>query len=193
MAKSKSQGSVPNRPIYSRISYLYQAAACMATRSGQEASRDVARGPEGSGDPAAAASRGGRAFSRQLLADMRATSLKSQIRLSPDLKRTVCKFCDSFLVEGKTSSSVVENNSRGGKKPWADVFVIKCHTCGGVKRFPLHAPRQKRRPLRQDRQPTEGLGTTENPDRNEVTETDRTTTHAYQPTLPMYLNPRPIP
>lgn len=64
------------------------------------------------------------------------------------MKHSICKYCDSLLIEGETSSSVVENKSKGGQKPWADVLVVKCHTCEGVKRFPAQAPRQKRRPMR---------------------------------------------
>ncbi|RYP86163.1 hypothetical protein DL769_000775 [Monosporascus sp. CRB-8-3] len=65
------------------------------------------------------------------------------------MKHTICKYCDTLLVEGHTSTSFVENQSKGGKKPWADVLVVKCNTCGGLKRFPVQAPRQKRRPIRE--------------------------------------------
>ncbi|RYP05947.1 hypothetical protein DL765_009671 [Monosporascus sp. GIB2] len=65
------------------------------------------------------------------------------------MKHTICKYCDTLLVEGDTSTSFVENQSKGGKKPWADVLVVKCNTCGGLKRFPVQAPRQKRRPIRE--------------------------------------------
>ncbi|KAL7621128.1 hypothetical protein AAE478_008442 [Parahypoxylon ruwenzoriense] len=147
MGKSKTPGSVPNRPIYSRISYLYQAAAYMTTLSEQKGPCSTNQGSETPGKETIAPD--GQALSRRFLTDLRATSLKSQIRLSPAVKRTICKFCDSLLVEGETSSTVVENKSKGGKKPWADVLVVKCHTCGGIKRFPVQAHRQKRRPLRE--------------------------------------------
>ncbi|OTB05038.1 hypothetical protein M426DRAFT_11129 [Hypoxylon sp. CI-4A] len=150
MAKQKGPGSVPNRPIYSRISYLYQAAAYMASHSDTDVSiRDLKYAEEDTAaqnDPARHAKQ---ALSRRFITDLRSTSLKSQIRLSPAMKHTICKFCDSLLIEGDTSSSAVENKSKAGKKPWADVLVVKCHTCGGVKRFPVQAPRQKRRPIRE--------------------------------------------
>ncbi|KAK7394054.1 hypothetical protein QQX98_013162 [Neonectria punicea] len=79
---------------------------------------------------------------------MRAVSLKAQIRQSPALKRTICKFCDTLLIEGQTCSSTVENDSKGGRKPWADLLTIRCKTCGNAKRYPVNAPRQKRRSLR---------------------------------------------
>ncbi|KAI1111871.1 Rpr2-domain-containing protein [Nemania sp. NC0429] len=158
MAKAKTARSVPNKHLYSRLSYLHQAAAFLGSQVGK--TRDSESEP-----PAAArksteegtrldAQRYGSSdqlrlnLARNLLADLRATSLKSQIRLSPAIKNTICKFCDTLLIEGETSTSVVENRSKGGKKPWADVLVIRCNTCGGAKRFPVHAPRQKRRPQR---------------------------------------------
>ncbi|KAI1408069.1 Rpr2-domain-containing protein [Hypoxylon sp. FL1857] len=156
MGKSKGPGTVPNRPIYSRISYLYQAAAYLATHPDSEGSNTVTQTIKGSGEETTKESAqtpctrySKHALSRRLITDLRSSSLKSQIRLSPAMKHTICKFCDSLLIEGETSSSVIENKSKHGKKPWADVLVVKCHACGGVKRFPVQAPRQKRRPLRE--------------------------------------------
>ncbi len=87
-------------------------------------------------------------LSRQLITHLRAVSLKSQIRLSPAIKHTICKRCDVLLVPGSTSTSHIENNSRGGKKPWADVLVTTCTACGTAKRFPVGAKRQLRRDSR---------------------------------------------
>ncbi|KAI0447253.1 RNAse P Rpr2/Rpp21/SNM1 subunit domain-containing protein [Xylaria telfairii] len=140
MAKPKKPGSVPNKHLYSRLSYLHQAAAFLGSQVGNTR----AAKPE---PPAANQLRLG--LARHLLTDLRATSLKSQIRLSPAVKHTICKFCDTLLIEGETSTSAVENKSKHGKKPWADVLVVKCNTCHRVKRFPVQSPRQKRRPYRE--------------------------------------------
>ncbi|KAH8165358.1 hypothetical protein CIB48_g2892 [Xylaria polymorpha] len=140
MAKTKATGSVPNKHLYSRLSYLHQAAAFLGSQVGN--THDAKSEP-----PAADQLRLG--LARQLLTDLRATSLKSQIRLSPAVKHTICKFCDTLLIEGETSTSVVENKSKHGKKSWADVLVVKCNTCHGEKRFPVQSPRQKRRPRRE--------------------------------------------
>ncbi|KAI1212627.1 RNAse P, Rpr2/Rpp21 subunit, partial [Annulohypoxylon truncatum] len=126
MGKSKGTGNVPNRPIYSRISYLYQAATYLASHSEPKGSSNVPQSSEGGkGDistPNKQISHNNRTkhtLSRHLITDLRSTSLKSQIRLSPAMKHTMCKLCDSLLIEGETSSSVVENKSKGSKKPWA--------------------------------------------------------------------------
>lgn len=76
---------------------------------------------------------------------LRAVSLKGQIRLTADMKRSICKRCDNYLVIGSTATRNIENKSRGGKKPWADVLVVSCNTCGVKKRFPVAAERQPRR------------------------------------------------
>ena len=161
MAKKKAQG-IQNRPMYSRISFLYQAAAYLAEAGTPESKSVRSTNPQAAGPDVHMESDGHmndndhrgnptpttEALSRKLLTDLRAVTLKTQIRISPEIKRTVCKYCDTFLVEGQTCTSTVENKSKGGRKPWADVLTIRCHTCGRQKRFPVNAPRQKRRPLR---------------------------------------------
>ncbi|EDN08561.1 RNAse P Rpr2/Rpp21 subunit domain-containing protein [Histoplasma capsulatum] len=77
-------------------------------------------------------------LSRNLASQMRGVSLKSQLRLPHDIKRSICKVCDSLLIPNATCVETVENASRGGskKKPWADVRVVSCNSCGAIKRFP---------------------------------------------------------
>ncbi|KAI1292400.1 RNAse P Rpr2/Rpp21/SNM1 subunit domain-containing protein [Xylaria venustula] len=157
MAKTKQSGSIPNKHLYSRLSYLHQAAAVLGAQIGDTslsttqsvASRILPDQEEPlSSQERSAADQLRLNFARHLLTDLRATSLKSQLRLSPAIKHTICKFCDTLLIEGETSTSVVENKSKHGKKPWADVLVVRCNTCRGLKRFPVNSPRQKRRPNR---------------------------------------------
>ncbi|KAK8073772.1 hypothetical protein PG994_004671 [Apiospora phragmitis] len=166
MAKPKGQqGSVPNRPIYSRISYLYQAASHLAASTRQDST--PATGDRGVNQPTETKeskpdqTQLRQTCSRHLLTTMKTTSEKAVISLSPALKHTVCKYCDSLLIEGETCVSVVENASKGGKKPWADVLVIRCKACKGVKRFPVGASRQKKLKVRNSATPTEESGVAE--------------------------------
>lgn len=80
---------------------------------------------------------------------IRSVSLKSQIRLSRDIKRSLCKRCNMLLVPGKTSTEKIENLSYEGQKLWADVLVVECKTCGAGKRFPVGAKRQLRKAPRE--------------------------------------------
>lgn len=79
---------------------------------------------------------------------VRSVSLKSQVRLSRDVKRSLCKRCDTLLIPGKTSESKLENLSYEGQKLWADVLLVHCKTCGATKRFPVGAKRQLRKSAR---------------------------------------------
>ena len=70
-----------------------------------------------------------------LLSSMRSVSQKSQIRLSRSIKRSVCRRCNALLTMSSTAK--IENASRGGRKPWADVLVVTCCQCGFVRRYPV--------------------------------------------------------
>ncbi|ROW10289.1 hypothetical protein VMCG_01903 [Cytospora schulzeri] len=167
MAKKKAP-AIQQRAMYSRMSFLYQAATCMAIidAGNSESAKSTQTTPPAAADSDAHMEDGHKddykvginhdgnpppttqALSRKLLTDLRSVTLKTQIRMNSDIKRTICKYCDTLLVEGQTCTSTVENQSKGGRKPWADLLTIKCHTCSQTRRYPVNAPRQKRRPLR---------------------------------------------
>ena len=146
MAKAKAKGAKVN-PMSSRVQFLYQAAVLLA----QQHSTPVTLSETTKDDDTPITelfTENLQPLSQQLVSDLRNVSLKAQIRLALDIKHTICKNCNTILLEGSTCSKEIENNSKGGKKPWADVMVQKCNICGLAKRFPLAARRQKRRPLR---------------------------------------------
>lgn len=155
---SKGTGSVPNKALHSRVSYLYQAAAYLATQQ-QHSRNDVGRSEPPDGESTTNPQSDGslQPASRHLISDLRSVSLKVLMRISPAMKHSICKNCDSMLIDGSTCTNKVENKSKGGKKRWADVLVRRCNTCGSEKRFPIGAERQKRRPHRgtEDKIPTE--------------------------------------
>lgn len=159
--KQKDKGNgVQNRPAYSRVSFLYQAATLMVTprfpnatpvptHQAAEVAEPTETSKSGDTPPEQTPSPENlRGISRRFVTDLRQVGLKTQIRMDPSIKRKLCKFCDTLLVEGDSCTSFVENRSKDGSKPWADVLVVKCKTCQREKRFPVAAPRQKRRPFR---------------------------------------------
>lgn len=148
MIKTKASKGVPNKALHSRVSYLYQAATYLATQQQTQPAEDTSRTPSHQGSPVPESQNGMESASRRLFSDLRAVSLKAQLRMSPAMKNSICKNCDTMLVDGFTCTTEIENRSKGGKKAWADVLVRKCDTCGTAKRFPLSAKRQKRKPLR---------------------------------------------
>jgi ribonuclease P protein subunit RPR2 len=167
MVKQKGNAGIQNRHIYSRASYLYQAATYLAncahqpkkttkTESSQNETGKDKLPLAANGDGFTHSKQERKAIlnlSHQVISDMRSVSLKAQIRQSPAVKQTVCKYCDAVQIEGKTCHSTVENLSKGGRKPWADILVTRCDTCGNVKRYPISAPRQKRKSLRAPKVP----------------------------------------
>ena len=83
-------------------------------------------------------------LSRVLTSHMRGVSLKTQTRLSVPVKRSFCKRCDTILLPEINSAQEIRNESRGRKKPWADVLVIRCFVCNTEKRFPQTEKRSKK-------------------------------------------------
>jgi ribonuclease P protein subunit RPR2 len=150
---------VPNRALHSRVSYLYQAAAYLSTKEQLVPTNQYTQSVElqdantsSIGRVSTIASRDPKCLlqksPRRLLSDLRSVSLKAQIRLSPSMKHSICKRCDTMLIDGSTCINVVENKSKEGRKPWADVLVQTCKNCGFERRFPTTAKRQPRRPYR---------------------------------------------
>jgi ribonuclease P protein subunit RPR2 len=88
------------------------------------------------------------ALARELSSHTTSIMRKTKLRITPEIKRTICKKCSSKLIEGHSSVSEMENNSRDGKKPWADVLLVTCLSCGMEKRFPKGQTRGTRKKLR---------------------------------------------
>ena len=82
------------------------------------------------------------ALARRAVSHLRGVSLKGQTHLSSAMKHNVCRRCDAFLISGFTSNSYIENKSKGGLKPWADVLIVTCNGCKSSRRFPIGAKRQ---------------------------------------------------
>ncbi|PHH69657.1 hypothetical protein CDD80_6597 [Ophiocordyceps camponoti-rufipedis] len=142
MAK-RTNTSVPNKALYSRASYLFQAAAYLSSRARQATSASTTTDEDNKLQQKQL-----RNLSRRAISDMRAVTRKAQIRQVPSLKRSLCSACNTLLVEGDSCLSTVDNESKGARKPWADVLVVRCVTCRRAKRFPVDAPRQARAAMR---------------------------------------------
>lgn len=180
MAKDKTKTGVPNKHLHARISYLLQAATCLA--AGQlGASPAASVGAPGkaipqagttyhpastsflallheseSKDPSEAASRETLDFHTpsfgclplHLSSHLVQVARKSTIRLHPSIKHSICKRCNTPLIEGQTCTKAMENSSKEGRKPCADMLVLECQSCGATKRWPIGAKRQERKTKR---------------------------------------------
>jgi ribonuclease P protein subunit RPR2 len=172
MAKEKAKKGVPNKHLHARIAYLHQAVTYLSEQSlirprndiqqptermvnlapgtlALDATHSLANSKPSPAHPSTATfNKPPSGLPLQLNAHLRSVAQKAQIRLSSDLKTVICKICSSPLIEGETCLRSTENLSKGGRKPWADVLVLKCCACGACKRFPVGAKKQKRKSAR---------------------------------------------
>jgi ribonuclease P protein subunit RPR2 len=147
----KSKG-VPSKHLHARTTFLYQAATYLTLQTTLTDSPDVTATEPLSGEQAGQMTTkrlsGHSPLALQLGSHLQQVTRKAQLRLSVDLKRTMCKRCNTILVHGSTATQTLENTSKGGKKPWADVLVLECKLCGGKKRFPVGAKKQEKKSVR---------------------------------------------
>ena len=134
---SKGGDGIPQRHLHARISYLHQAATYLATTQGEKTRTEPSTKVEEAKTQESKFRRPQLNQTKHLLSQLQGVSKKSQIRLAGNLKHSVCKRCDALLISGVTSSEQVTNSSTDKRKPWADVFEIKCRACGAAKRFPI--------------------------------------------------------
>jgi ribonuclease P protein subunit RPR2 len=153
MAKNKQKKTQAprNRTAQARISFLFQAAEYLSARSEPESPRVAEANASGDSPtkhnpkhrelPTAALNGDLSLLKRHALPAYLASHMfsvrqKGQGKIDKGLKRRICKRCNCLLIEGKTSSTVVENKSKS-KKPWADVTLVSCLACGMQKRYPV--------------------------------------------------------
>jgi ribonuclease P protein subunit RPR2 len=124
--------SVPNKHLHARIAYLHQAATHLALQPPPVTRTDSSHLQQ-------------HGLPLLLAAQLQAVSQKAQIRLSHDMKRSICKVCSTPLMPDTTSETRIENKSRAEKKSCADILVIRCRNCHTEKRFPVGAQHQKKK------------------------------------------------
>lgn len=172
---SKPKG-VPNKHLHARTTFLYQAATYLTLQTNAE-SRPHLKPRTQTGQSEDSQIERPSPLALQLGSDLQQVSRKGQLRLSTDLKRSMCKSCNAILVPGRTATQLVENQSKDGKKPWADVLVLECKLCGGKKRFPVGAKKQlkrsKRTAVSTETMSVTGSRTTQQSDSALLTGTDR--------------------
>lgn len=134
---------IPNKHLHARTTFLYQAATYLTLQASDERNKAEVSETLPSQTLQQASS-----VALQLGADLHTVSRKAQLRLSVDLKRSMCKSCNAVLVPGHTATQLTENQSKAGKKPWADVLVTRCNRCGSKKRLPVGAKRQPKKRAR---------------------------------------------
>lgn len=164
MAKDKSKSGMKNKHLHARIAFLHKAATHLTEQHesrkqpGEDLTEDTyvikaleqpaaPPGPSkaGSTGPVSIQEPSSGGLPLYLSSHLSQVARKSQIRLSSDVKHSICKRCGTIQVEGETCKKFTENLSKGGKKPRAAVLVQECSVCGAKKRWPVGAERQRRK------------------------------------------------
>ena len=154
--KAPKTKGIPNKHLHARSSFLYQAATYLTLQTSPPC--PIASHIPQDNQPGSNAHPKSHLRSPIALAlgsDLQQVSRKGQLRLAIELKRSLCKSCNTVLVPGRTATHAIENLSKGGSKPWADVLIVTCGVCGGKKRFPVGAaPKEKKK----ERKSVPGVG-----------------------------------
>lgn len=108
----KPPKSIPHKDHYARISFLYQGSALFANLKKYQV------------------------LSRSLARNVDLVSKKTVLKLTPSMKRTICKKCQLHLIPGLNMKIRIENKSKSGDEK-NDVLVHQCLTCDAAKRFPI--------------------------------------------------------
>lgn len=106
--QQKKPKVIPHRDHYARISYLAQASQLLGDANEE--------------------------LSRCYTNTMTTVAKKTVLRLSPHLKRTVCKKCSRKLTS--TNCDIELENLSKSQSEKANVLVYTCR-CGTAKRFPV--------------------------------------------------------
>ena len=164
-------GKAPQKHLRARMQYLFDAAKYLrkvqesVSQPGTKATerKDLKDDPSDLGEVSMAASEapenetkatansltaGTGAADHFLISQVRSIAAKAQIRLEKETKHHLCKGCDAVLIPNVTSTTMLENKSKAGTKPWATTKIVSCNLCGISKRFPTGAKRQLRKSLR---------------------------------------------
>ncbi|GJE94395.1 ribonuclease P protein subunit rpr2 [Phanerochaete sordida] len=133
--------SVPHRDVLQRLNFLYQASRLLGAHAApppppthaplpdtlhgaarRHAARERTRARHGTA-PAELA--------RTYVRNMRAIGQKTNVRMDPSVKRTLCKGCDIVLEPGRTAHVRVNPSANHG-----NLITHTCASCGTQRRFP---------------------------------------------------------
>ena len=161
-AKTKAGASIPNRHIHSRVSYLYQAAVYLKHASVNESLTSREADPSKPGhDLERSSARKSLGQPRYLLSHLRGVSRKAQTRIEPEIKRTICKHCDTLLIPGQTSPSNDPICLTNAQRLETDISALQCRSCAQTQRsqkdFPTRSYARHCIPESLFRQPSQSM------------------------------------
>ncbi|KAI9505312.1 Ribonuclease P protein subunit p21 [Coemansia spiralis] len=130
--KQKGKGNLPNRELYERMNFLYQSSQFFSQLLPSSSSNVQTADNDSSNLKLAQQHQQQKSLlpiSRFYSKEMRQVARKSVLRLSPHVKREICKACASPLVPGVSSTVRIKGHNRGRR------VVTTCNCCGWQRRL----------------------------------------------------------
>ncbi|PIA19766.1 Rpr2-domain-containing protein [Coemansia reversa NRRL 1564] len=145
--RGQKSGSLPNRELYERMNFLYQssqffATHCQSIHSVESTEKLCSESPPLSSSVAAEAvvssniASDMHSISTPLLPlarfytkEMRQMARKSVLRVSPHVKREICKICSTPLMPGVSCTIRIKGKAHGKR------VITTCTYCGSQKRL----------------------------------------------------------
>ncbi|KAG8688043.1 hypothetical protein FRC08_011652, partial [Ceratobasidium sp. 394] len=115
-------GTIPNRDLMQRMSFLLQASVCLQNAAGAQ------QGPS-AGEM--------RRLARKHVKTLKGIASGAVVKVDPSVKRVLCKKCSLVLVPGSTASVRVKTSGPHGK-----IVSYTCFSCNERRVIP--APLTKR-------------------------------------------------
>jgi ribonuclease P protein subunit RPR2 len=137
-SQTRKSKEIPSKHLHARRTLLYQAATCLTLQTTSHETTTSSILASSLHVPSYSP------LSLQLCSDLRQVTRKAQLHLTADLKRSLCKRCNTVLITGRTATQSVENLSKGVKKAWANVLVLSCRPCDERERFLVGSKRQNK-------------------------------------------------
>ncbi|KAJ2720424.1 Ribonuclease P protein subunit p21 [Coemansia sp. Benny D115] len=131
--KGPKSGTLPNRELYERMNFLFQTSQFLAALAGN-ANKDTTSQQASDTDAAAVVAAADRQASLIPLArfyskEMRTIARKSVLRMSPHMRREICRVCATPLLPGVSCIKRVKGKGHGRR------VVTTCTYCGNSARL----------------------------------------------------------
>ncbi|KAJ2672616.1 hypothetical protein IWW42_002770 [Coemansia sp. RSA 1085] len=130
--KKKNGGGLPNRELFQRMNFLYQSAQFLASTTTANSSNGSSDNGTNSSDAVAKCVADNRSLlplARFFTKEMRQVARKSVLRLSPHIKRDLCKACGSPQQPGISCTVRVKGKGKSQRT------ITTCMYCGWQRRL----------------------------------------------------------
>ncbi|KZT10824.1 Rpr2-domain-containing protein, partial [Laetiporus sulphureus 93-53] len=140
-----SLSGVANRDILQRLNFLYQASAYLQSISQDPTAKPIDRGRPSKLSPLQGPSKAEKKeirrkqrhpntaveLSREYIKSMKIIGQKTMVKMDPNVKRTMCKKCNSLLIPGTTALVRVKSSPSHGH-----LISYTCLSCTAARRIP---------------------------------------------------------